>query len=895
MKTAVTITLISCLLTAARVYGVEQPVADEEVLKPALFSEQETRFIRSLPSLGTERLVELLQVYERLGNEPMLQMIVQQLKAISPDHPEVLRIASVLTPEEEIRSTDYLEKLAARFQAGEKITDTDGIALQATALLEEGRGEEAVTLLEKLQKSAHESEGFTFIDDLAVAYRQTGRLRESAKAWQAVLDHPRSNAASRTDAIIGLAEIELELRIVSLRERAKSNPSKGLSLSANLLEENPREPLAIAFRIECLQLARQTEKLLSYLNQLKSQSRGKSFLYQNDLGDAWFLSKDYVRARAAFQVTLEDVFATPENKTEARLMLTAVAINEQVDQGLQALQQEDTILAQTILSTLERQFPTSEEVFGYRCLVYAKTGRSAEALAMLLARRAKSESEKKLFLHLDTLGDVYLERKEYDLAQASYQKLLETPGYDEENRADGRQGLIDVRRDRLLDRAYAALTAGRRKEAQACLAELQSFLKKEPELQLLQADIKLAYNQDQEAYDELVALQSRFYAGRSFPGQGSLATALQRLGRFDEAVAALDEIVSATVYTPEERWSAPWDRRSLLPNIKPYANAGLQHQDETEGTATVLNASYATSWLHDWRLLATAEESLIQLDAEQSFLNDNEASIFESTAALQRKLPYGLTGEIMVGGAKSGILYGAKIGRLDHPVLAWSLGFKGNARATDSLPLQVLNGRENIVEFTMIGTWNSRVRYGIDAYAKRVHVDGDNLGEGYGVTANLDYIVQQETIRKPEIAVGYAGEYTRFNSVSSLPASVNRELADSEQVRRALSSDDELRRAVPANYGREIFDNLVDPETHRHGVQVSMSKRLGTDWKLSAEAGTYYELSQESLEFSLAAGVEYWLSDSAMLYAELRYDTSGRAASAGEAVIEASLGAEVSF
>jgi hypothetical protein len=173
-------------------------------------------------------------------------------------------------------------------------------------------------------------------------------------------------------------------------------------------------------------------------------------------------------------------------------------------------------------------------------------------------------------------------------------------------------------------------------------------------------------------------------------------------------------------------------------------------------------------------------------------------------------------------------------------------------------------------------------------------VDNEELGDGYGASGRLDYIITTETRRRAELAIGYAGEYTRFHSKSNLPNSVTRELRGEElQVRRALSIDEEIRTALSTNHGREVFDSLIEPETNRHGVIVSMRKRLGFDWNVYAEVGGYRDFVASSWEYFVAAGVEYWLSDHAMLYFQLRYDSNGVASAEG--VWDASLGAALTF
>ena len=55
-------------------------------------------------------------------------------------------------------------------------------------------------------------------------------------------------------------------------------------------------------------------------------------------------------------------------------------------------------------------------------------------------------------------------------------------------------------------------------------------------------------------------------------------------------------------------------------------------------------------------------------------------------------------------------------------------------------------------------------------------------------------------------------------SLQRIRDEVRRAEVPTTQVRKALASQDEVRRALTGNFGNEVFDSLVDPYTNRHGV-----------------------------------------------------------------------------
>jgi hypothetical protein len=191
---------------------------------------------------------------------------------------------------------------------------------------------------------------------------------------------------------------------------------------------------------------------------------------------------------------------------------------------------------------------------------------------------------------------------------------------------------------------------------------------------------------------------------------------------------------------------------------------------------------------------------------------------------------------------------------------------------------------------TLGGQINDSLVLSAMAYYDWVDVQGQKLGDGIGMEVALDYIFQQETLNRPELTVGYFGEYRKFNHASSVPTSVQRE------VRRAITPDEaDTNDLITGDTTSDILNTLVDPETNQHGFVFKISKRLNDHVNLYGNAGAYYGFDQASLEFFGAGGLEYWINDANMLFTELRYDTSGRGASTQIGVFQANVGGMFSF
>lgn len=870
-----------------------------EIQKPQLFSETELRVIRAAPTLPTERLVELLSVYDKLDNTAMCDVLIRAILKRDPDNEAAISVRDQLDPGEETRPVGYLEEIARQVLDGKVIADPDDAATQAIALATEDRAADAVRLLEKLRSNQFQGRSFPYLDDLAFAYHEAGRLDDAIAAFEKVAADPSYAASSRSEAAAMLPSLRVRKKILAIRSQAGDSDDLLVALAAKLHRAHPSEHEAIAFHIEALDHARRYDEAVAILEAMKRKAaKIAAWPWAPTLAYAYFGSRRYDDAIAAFRAIHRDSGHDMMTRRDAEVMLVEITVNREIERGMAALTRADTAAARVILDRLLADFPAHPDTLGYHAIYLAKTGRGAEAEALLLARKAELRKQGLPFTQQDALADVYLERKDYFTALAAVREIIEDPVYDEEMRAEARVNLREIAVAQTLDAGCRALGNNNRSLAKKILHSLQLFAPGDLEVRIFAAEVALAYNRAAQSRDELLELKSQF-PGQPFPGQDALGSSLFQTGEWEAAFEAYGEILSRPGYEPDDIAEATWQQRALRPLFRPLAELHLSHIDEQEGAVFGAEARYSTGWWQDWRITAFAHEDWISLDEAASYFEDADASRFDAGITLQRRFANGRFKEITIGGSEDEVIYGARVGKFASQALGWSLGFMGNQRSNESLSLMALDGREHRAEFRIGGPLAGRWVLDFAAYYHWIHVGGERLGDGFGFEGELDYIVQTETKKRPEIAVGYFGEYHRFDSVSALPPSITREIRRAvipqEQVRTAAASNEEIRRAIPGSFGREVLDTLVDPETNRHGLQVTVRKHFADKWSAYAQAGAYYAFDDKSFEYTAAAGMEYYLSDTAMIYAEVRYDSNGRAANTGEGVIEANVGTLISF
>jgi tetratricopeptide (TPR) repeat protein len=859
---------------------------DEEVRKPDPFSDQERRVVNSADELPIERLQELLGVYERLDNVPMIDSLSRVILRRDPKNIQALKARADINPAEETRAVGYMETLAKKVLAGQRVEDIDSIGIHANNLLAEDRDEEALRLLLALRQNQFQGQFFPFQDDLAYAYSENGLIDEADKAYRAVAEDQRFSVDVRQEARRLLPGLELKRQMQRIRSSAGGNYDRLVSEARSLLNRNPDSHDALAFYIECLDMAKRYTEVVDLLVRLKAKVPARTpWIWQTTLGYAYYGAKRFDDAEAAFTEIKNNSKYDPSAKLEAESMLIEIGVGREIEDGIVALNRSDLASAGETLRRLEKTNPSHSDTLGFKAIYLSKVGRSDEALQLLGDKRQKMESQGLAFSQADALADVYVTRKEYSQARATVLQVLNDPRYDAEARSAARMQLANIEVAEKLEEGYIALRDSRRNDAQRILEEVRATSPTSEFVALFAADVDLAFGRNKEALTQFQTLKQKHQGPAAFPGQGSYASALARNDEWQAAADAYREMTDDMNFREEDRQEAMWALRGLYPYFRPQLESRLSFMNESEGNTLSTESEYLSGWHQHWRFGAFARTDSVSVKGDSIF-SGLSADRYEGGALIQRLFARGYYAEVSGGASTDGPVYSAKVGRMGFNRTNWYLAWEGGIRATDSVALQALDGRQDRLSAYINTPISERLFVSGYAYLNWTNIGGDKLGEGFGIQYEADYTLQTETRKRPLIAVTYVGEYRKFEHSSTVPTSAQRE----------------IRRAIPAtgpnaslNPTRDILTTLADDEVNRQGVNLRISKRLGSDLNAYAQVGTYYAIDDKSLEFLGTLGAEYWITDSSAIFGELRYDTSGVAGSAGAGVLEASIGGRINF
>jgi tetratricopeptide (TPR) repeat protein len=896
-----TLLLIATALPAQTVVQPALPAAndgDEEVQKPIPFTDQELRVLRSLNSLPMERLQELLLVYDKLDNTAMLDALVRAILRRDPANEEALRVRASINPDAVTRPAGYLEELAKRVLSGQPVEDVDSVPLQAIALIGYSRAREAVQLLEALSKNQFQGKSYPFLDDLAYAYGEAGMYEQAEAAYNVILKDTAFPVDARQDAQRALPQLAVKKRILAIKRSAGADMDKLIDGAEALHDELPNDYDVLTFRIEAYDIARRYDAAIVFLKSLRTKHTAKGpWPFLPTLAFAYYGNREFDESIATFRAIQTSAGFDLATKLEAETMILEIQVGREIEHGMFALGKRDLKTGEAVMRMLEANYPMHQDVLGYRAVYLAMTGQADEALRILFAKKREQEALRLPFSQQDALADVYLELKQFRQAQAAALEILIDPRYDESMKSGAVAKLQDIYVAESLEDGYKALAEANRGEARSIATRMRRICPERIELKIFEAEVALAYNRTLFARDRLQSFKSQF-PNQPFPGQTSFAAAMAESGDWEGGYNAYGEVLDQPGYEATDRVEAKQARRDLAPWFRPALSADMTAMMDSEGTTLSSDLEFSTRWYDDWRFIAFARQSTIDVDSTSVF-GARTSTYFEGGISVQRRFGSGYFVEATVGGSDDDLLYGARVGKLAYQSLGWSLGFQGNARATDSVGLQALNGRENRAEFKLAGPLGDRFILDFEAYYSQTRVGGSKVGNGYGASMSFDYVIQTEKRGRPEISIGYFGEYSKFKAVGTLPRSIREEVRRADvpkaEVRKALAASEEVRRAVAGDFGNEVFDSLVDPETNRHGVMLKVRKHFGENVAAYLHVGGYYAFDESSPGFTLAGGVEYWISDDTLLYAELRYDSSGRGASTGGEVLEANIGGMMTF
>ena len=631
-----------------------------------------------------------------------------------------------------------------------------------------------------------------------------------------------------------------------------------------------------SIRLDGFKKSGRHSEIIRTLTSLRSSkySTGK-FPYQQDLAYAYFESGNWSAARREFK-TLADSSAYPqEERADARKTLTEMERTSAIAEGDALLKAKNSEAALAKAESLLKRYPGNSDVLALQARALTESGSPEQAMEILEKLRTKHKGSG-VFEYESEVGGAYLALKDYDAAEATFQKILNSRGADATMKKEATKGLADVEMTRELESAYAFVIARDAKGATAVADQLRAKYPTDPDIDMLEAEIKLLKGDAAGAVAQLESVKSTHFPTGPFPGQPELAIGYYKTGHLEEAASAYQEVIGNSYYPVRTQQEAAVDLRSVRNEMSNEFAVDGFYLSEDEGDAYRVTSHIRSEPWNDWRAWAWGRRDDIHLN--DSILLKDSYERYEGGISLERRFSNMFSGAFKIGGTEDDIILGldSTLRTSGDTEAGIQLGY--NARAEDSLTLEALNGREHRLQGWFLTELTPRVTAEGFAYVRQVEVFDETLGDGFGGELAVDYMLVDSKIRRPTVRMGYAGEMHFFNS----------DRINGNEIARET-------RGLTSAEASELASEFVEEEINLHGLRLTVEGRLNDKFSYFVQGAAQYDFFDKEIQYRAGTGLEMFLNDTTRLTGGLEYLSAGQTSSSSAGVILGNLGVSVSF
>ncbi len=382
--------------------------------------------------------------------------------------------------------------------------------------------------------------------------------------------------------------------------------------------------------------------------------------------------------------------------------------------------------------------------------------------------------------------------------------------------------------------------------------------------------LSMAYKLDGQhrlAKEVLAKVKSEKFQHRLFPYEAELASAALSSGDWPQALRSYQEVLENPKLQPAERSEARNQLEQLyrthLPQL--FLKETFTHYQSGLILRSMLEWSQPLAVNH--RLYLKLERDDLKLNSAE-LLRAHWANRYDVLAGIESDYrPW--RAKVFGGIGEEGAIYGANLTRVLGQDQELTLALRGNQRATDSLLLETLHGRED----ELFLFWHTRFYPDILASLKlggrRILVSGETLGYGYSVVPNLEPILLKNV---PELHFGYRGLITGYSQSSE-----NIHLVNGVAAPGTSAAD-----------RRFLLNNLITP-INLHGLYLSWQQTINPKWGWHALAGSDYSFTRSSFGHSFETGLSYFPSRRTEFNFSAGYSTSASTSEQDSERLELSL------
>ena len=369
-----------------------------------------------------------------------------------------------------------------------------------------------------------------------------------------------------------------------------------------------------------------------------------------------------------------------------------------------------------------------------------------------------------------------------------------------------------------------------------------------------------------EANAVLRALKHEQFIARPYPYETDLASAALAAGDWYRAMLSYQELLRHHALGDDLRAEV----RRVLDGLY------REHLPRIEASAASTRLNRARVWRYGfnegshvadrhWLDLRYTRDD-VSLDAAPA-LRAVHAPRSEAVATLTTVYDRRWWSDASLGASREGLLAGTRVHYRFAKEREISLDAFVNERATDSLTLEALDGRQHRAGLAVSWLIEADLVFAARANLRELRVGGHSLGRGAGLDLNLDHTLTREG-HGPRVTVGYRGSVATFGPDSSAPLSVVAPLADPA--------------FGPAGQ-QALVANLVSRRLNRHGLGLLLTDRLASAWRYRFAAGADFDFELASTGWNASLALSFFPRKSIELSGEFGYTSSATSSNAGSA------------
>ncbi len=369
-----------------------------------------------------------------------------------------------------------------------------------------------------------------------------------------------------------------------------------------------------------------------------------------------------------------------------------------------------------------------------------------------------------------------------------------------------------------------------------------------------------------EANAILQELKTEQFASRLYPYETDLAAAAYAAGDWFQAMLSYQELLRHHRLGDELRDEV----RRVVDTLY------REHGARLEATLSETRLNHARVWRYGaaeashlserhWLALTYTRDD-VTLESTPT-LRAARSPRAEAAATLTSTYDRRWTSDVSIGASGEGPLGTARVHYLLVQDRTLSFEVTGNARATDSLALELIDGREDRAVLALNWLLQADLTLTARAQLRELHVAHAALGRGTSLDANLDYTFTRED-HGPHIVGGYRGSLGAFTPDASAPPAMVAPIANPSL---SLSGQ------------QSLLTSLVSHRINRQGIGLVVSDDMAHAWRYRFTIGVDYDFELASADWNSALALSFFPRKSIELNAEAGYFSSATSSNAGSA------------